>query len=190
MEAELLQTLDRGDEAVAILRGAIAKFPDAKEIVQRLAALHADLGDPGEATRLYWKLYEDESEPAMRLRRVADLHGIASFEGTVGDLLGSFEERRRSNPGSPDPLLAIAEIHRLEEDWPAREQALLSASRLREDDLALRLAIADAQLEQKMVKRRSPLWNRPPASTGPRGRSSASHGSISNREIRPKAMRS
>jgi len=149
MEAELLQTLDRGDEAVAILRGAIAQFPDAKEIVQRLAALHADLGDPGEATRLYWKLYEDESEPAMRLRRVADLHGIASFEGTVGDLLGTFEERRRSNPGSPDPLLAIAEIHRLEEDWTAREQALLAASRLREDDLALRLAIADAQLEQK-----------------------------------------
>ena len=145
-EAELLQQSGRIDDAISRMRRAAGIFKDDTEVQVKLAKLHDSAGNPTEAMRVFWNLYEEAEEIGTRLLRVANLHEIASKNGEIDELLADFEERERKNRTSLEPILARAEIYRREKNWQGRRDALAKASRMAPDDFSLINGIADAEL--------------------------------------------
>ncbi|MEM6277831.1 MAG: tetratricopeptide repeat protein [Verrucomicrobiota bacterium] len=148
-EADLLYQKGDGDAAIANLRKAAARFDDSEELQLKMAKMHFDLGDPAEASRIYWDSFENTEETTLKLRRVADLYDIALHTGSIRDLVDSLKARHQSNRTSPVPLLALAQLYRLDQEPELREEALIAASRLKPDDLALLHEIAKLQLDQQ-----------------------------------------
>jgi len=62
--------------------------------------------------------------------------------GQLENLIAQFEDRRRENRGSVAPLMALAELHRIADNYDARRNALTEAARLKPDDPEIALEIA------------------------------------------------
>ncbi len=133
-----LQLFDgKSDMAIETLRRGLIEFPDNIDLRSRLAQLYADSGKLADAERIYWQQYEESESLDGKIRAIGQLAELAESQGRVDHLLESFEERRRNNRLSIEPLLALAEIHRVADNYEGRRQALIEASKLKPDDLGL-----------------------------------------------------
>ena len=136
------------DAAIQILRRAAARFEDEESTRTQLAFFLQQQGKLADAERIYWNLYEESEDIGSKLRWVTSLANLASQQGSVERLVESFEERHRDNRTSIAPLLAIAEVHRRNNNYEGRREALLEATRLRPEDLALLQQIAGIEEEE------------------------------------------
>ncbi|MCF6312028.1 MAG: tetratricopeptide repeat protein [Verrucomicrobiales bacterium] len=141
-QAQVLSIDGKGDEAIQILRKAVARFEDEETPRTLLASYYQQQGKTADALRIYWSLYEQSEDIGAKLRWVSNLSSVAQQQGKVDQLIEQFEERRRANRKAIAPLLAIAEIHRRSGDYEGRRAALLEATRLRPEDLSLLKQIA------------------------------------------------
>lgn len=143
--ADLLLINGEPGKAATELRRLIGKFGADEENRARLAEALLDNGELRPARQIYERLYEEAEGLPAKLKWIYTLAGIADEEGTLPELLADFERRKRANPTSVAPLLAIAEIHREQRNYEQRRSALLEASRRRPDDLQLLLNIASEE---------------------------------------------
>ncbi len=141
-EARLHLAEGRNHAAVDVLRRAVQAFSGDAQLRATLAAAYADDGKLADAERLYVQLYEEAPNASEKIRWVQELARAAELRGATESLVEQFEERRRSNRTSIVPLLALAEIHRVGDDYEGRRRALLEAARIRPQDLDLLLEIA------------------------------------------------
>ena len=141
-EVQMLRSQDRNDDCLNVLRKAIQRFERDEELRVQLAEAYQAAGKPREAERVYWRLYEEAADVELKLRRAAELAGVARQEGTLAPLVEEFRQRSRNNRQSIVPLLALAEIYRAAEDYENRRQSLLAATKLKPDDLQLLTQIA------------------------------------------------
>ncbi len=147
-EASLLGAQGKSGEALRALRMATQQFPDNDDLKAKLAGLFREEGKLADAQRLFDQLFEDGKDPGAKLRWVAELATTAEMQGKTGELVESFEERRRGNRASTLPLLALAEIHRTSDNYEKRRDALMEASRLKPDDVDLLLEVARVEQSQ------------------------------------------
>lgn len=141
-ESRLLVRQDKVADAISALRAAVSEFEDDVDLRARLAKLYADEGKLADAERIYWRLYEDGKDLTSKLRWVQQLAEVAELQGTEKQLVEKFEQRRRTNRQSLEPLLSLAEIHRAAGSYEERRKALLEATRIKADDLQLLWHIA------------------------------------------------
>ncbi len=141
-EAQLLTLQDKSANAISVLRVASQKFEGDIEVRAKLAALYEEAGQLADAERIYWRLYDDGKNLNEKIRWAQRLASVAEMDGTTQQLVERFEERHRTNRRSVEPLLALAEIHRIGYDYEQRHKALMEASRLHPDDLQLLQQIA------------------------------------------------
>ncbi len=141
-EAKLLRLDGKEDDAIAALRAAAREFEDSSEVRIRLAQLYSEAGKLGDAERIYWQQYETSENLGEKLRWAEQLARIAEQQGKVSQLLENFNERKRTNRTSIVPLLALAQIHRVTNNYEGRRQALTAATKIKPDDLQLLLQIA------------------------------------------------
>ena len=141
-EARLL--LARGDEgkAVDVLRRATQAFEGNQDVRANLAEVYTASGKLADAARIYNQLYDEASDVDAKIRWVEDLARVAEMRGKSRTLVEQFEERRRTNRNSIVPLLALAEIHRVADNYEDRRRALLEATRVKPGDLELLLQVA------------------------------------------------
>lgn len=146
-ESRLLITLNRTKDALALLRGALRKFPDSIEAASSYATLCLENGQPDEAERTYLTLYEKTTDATARLRLIGPLALAAQQHNSLPRLIENFQQRQKQNRASAQPWLALAEIHRTTSNDEERRRCLYEASRLRPQDLALLLDIARSEEE-------------------------------------------
>lgn len=140
--SEILLSLKRATDAATELRRLIGKFGADEDNRSRLAeALLAD-GEERPARLIYERLYEEAEDLPAKLKWIGKLAEAAYQQNQLPELLADFERRKRANPTSVAPLLALAEIHRTRGNYEQRRSALLEASRRKPDDLSLLLNIA------------------------------------------------
>ena len=125
-----------------MLRRATQEFPDDQDLVGQLAKKYQRSGQPRNAERIFWKHYEESEKLSDKIRWAEELARLALSEGKINQLVTSFQERRKNNPQSIEPLLAIAQTHRIAENYEERRAALLEATRLKKTDPALLFEIA------------------------------------------------
>lgn len=137
MEAGLLQTQGKEEDAIAVLKTAVQKFDGAEELRLRLAQVYAESDHLADAERIYWQLYEETEDVTGKLRWTQELTRLAEQQGKLSQLVEKFEERRQSNRQSIVPLLALSEVHRTADNYEGRRQALTAAAKIKPDDLEL-----------------------------------------------------
>ncbi|MEX2171384.1 MAG: tetratricopeptide repeat protein [Pirellulales bacterium] len=133
-----------GTEAAAIdtLRQAVKEFDGNEEIRLQLAQLYSNTGKYADAQRIYWLQFEESESLSDKLRNVDLLARLAEQQGTIEQLVENFEERRRTDRQAVEPLLALATIHRVADNYENRRQALAEASKMKPEDLELLHEIA------------------------------------------------
>ena len=141
-ESMILDRLGRYKDSISILRRAIQKFPNDPDLAERLGDRYQQNEQYNEAERLYWIQYENSKTLGDRLRWCEKLASISESFGKTESLVNTFESRRQSNPKSVEPLLALALIHRVADNYEERRQALLKATRLHPDNVQLLWEIA------------------------------------------------
>lgn len=137
VEAGLLQTEGKEEDAIAVLKAAVQKFDGAEELRLRLAQVYAESDHLADAERIYWQLYEETEDVTGKLRWTQELTRLAEQQGKLSQLIEKFEERRQSNRQSIVPLLALSEVHRTADNYEGRRQALTAAAKIKPDDLEL-----------------------------------------------------
>ncbi len=151
-EARLQRDLGEVDKAIAVLRAAMRRFPDAMEVATAFATQCTEAGQPQEAERVYLSLYEKTQDTGARLRLLGPLAMAAQQRNSLPTLIANFEQRQRQNRASSQPWLALAEIHRASGNDEERRRCLWEASRLRPKDLELLLEIARSEQEIGRLK--------------------------------------
>ncbi|MCX6851264.1 MAG: tetratricopeptide repeat protein [Verrucomicrobia bacterium] len=146
-ESRLLIALNHTKDALALLRGALRKFPDSIEAASSYATLCLENSQPDEAERTYLALYEKNTDATARLRLIGPLALAAQQHNSLPRLIENFQQRQKQNRASAQPWLALAEIHRTTSNDEERRRCLYEASRLRPQDLALLLDIARSEEE-------------------------------------------
>ncbi|MEZ5324354.1 MAG: hypothetical protein R3F19_04755 [Verrucomicrobiales bacterium] len=141
-EARLLADVGKNSEAIDVLRRASQQFEGNEDVRSALARMYADEGKLADANRMYMQLYEEGKDTSSKLRWVQQLASTAEMQGKSDALLEQFEERKRSNRSSLVPLLALAEIHRVSNNYEGRRQSLLEAARVKPKDIDLLMEIA------------------------------------------------
>ena len=146
-ESRLLLGLNRSQDALALLRDALRKFPDSVETASSYATLCLETGQPDEAERTYLALYEKTTDATVRLRLLSPLALAAQQHNALPRLIENFQQRQKQNRASAQPWMALAEIQRVSGNDEERRRCLYEASRLRPQDLDLLLEIARSEEE-------------------------------------------
>ena len=141
-ESRILNLKGSAKAAIEALRRATQQFDGNEDIRAALAQLYAEEGKLADATRIFMQLYEESEDLSSKIRWVQQLARAAEMQGKSRELIERFLERRDNNRQSIVPLLALAEIHRAGYNYEGRRQALMEASRLKGNDVALLLEIA------------------------------------------------
>ena len=141
-ESRILDLQGKAKAATDTLRRAIQQFDGNEEIRAELAQLYGREGKLADATRIFMQLYEESEDLSSKIRWVQQLASAAEMQGKSRELIEGFQERRDNNRQSIVPLLALAEIHRVGDNYEGRRQALMEASRIKADDVELLLEIA------------------------------------------------
>ena len=141
-ESSILDRLDRTDESIRVLRAATRKFPEDIDLHMTLADRYLSKGQYNEAERIYWQQYEEAKNLSDRMRWSRELADAAEEQGEMDELLQKLNERKKNNPQSIEPVLALAEAHRVADNYEERRKALLEATRIQKDNLPLLLQIA------------------------------------------------
>lgn len=147
-QSSILMETNKAAEAIAVMRGAVQRFEDQTDLRSQLAGLHLQEGQYADAERIFWTLYEESEDISQKITWAGSLATAAANAGRLEPLLEQFEERRRGNRSSIAPILAIAEIHRRDNNYEGRREALLEATRLRPEDLKLLQEIARIEEEE------------------------------------------
>ena len=141
-ESRILSLKGDAKAAIETLRRATQQFGGNEEIRAELAQLYGEEGKLADATRIFMQLYEESEDLGSKIRWVEQLARAAEMQGKSRELIERFQERRKNNRQSIVPLLALAEIYRVGDNYEGRRQALMEASRIKAADVELLLEIA------------------------------------------------
>ncbi|MES2705311.1 MAG: tetratricopeptide repeat protein [Verrucomicrobiota bacterium] len=141
-EAELQTETGKGTEALRTLRQASQEFEGNEDLRALLASAYRSEGQLADAQRIYMALYENAADTPARIRWAGAMAEVAKEAGKTEELIETFEQRHKANRASPAPLLALAEIHRVTENYDGRRKALLEAVRVKPGDAGLLMEMA------------------------------------------------
>ena len=111
-EAQLLGGQGKEIEAMHVLRAADQAFDGQADVLSRLAQLYTEADLPGDAQRIYWRLFDRSKEITDKLRWIRDMASAAGTDEGREVIIERLKERRRDNPSSVVPHLALAEMYR------------------------------------------------------------------------------
>ncbi|MGJ8723890.1 MAG: tetratricopeptide repeat protein [Roseibacillus sp.] len=150
--AELLTQSGRLTEAALELRRAHTKFNQDSDLRNRLAKALLAAGDYPAAERLYFKIYQEADDASARNHAITELAILAKQENRTEQLLADFQRRKRQNPSEAGPLLALARIYEIFEQYDQQHSALAEALRRRPSDSVLRLQLSKLEENAGLVE--------------------------------------
>lgn len=145
---ELLEMVKGGESALANLRRGLERFESDVDVYAKLADLYKQTSNQVQASQIYWRLYDDAKDISERIKWSGEMANLASEYGKEEELVDKFVERRRNSPKSIAPIMALSEVYRVLNRFDERRNLLLEATRLKPDDSAIFIEIADGELKQ------------------------------------------
>ena len=163
MLAEIAKQSGNYDSAIDSLKQALRLRPEAIDIRSELAATYKLAGKPRQALAQYWRCWELSDTVNDKLAFVKPLSEAYYDLGRRGEFAEKLKQLSKSNASSVGPVIALAELHRMEGDLPsARFQLARALDRERENpDLLAQLVNISVDLgdnqdaltyQQRLVK--------------------------------------
>ena len=140
-ESQILTRMGRTKDSINVLRIAAQKFSDS-ELYARLADRYVANGQYKDAERIFWQQYDESEKLSDKLRWAEQLADLNIELGETTEFFKRLEERQSNNPNSIEPLLALAQAHRIADNYEERRKWLLEATRVQPDNLPLLQEIA------------------------------------------------
>jgi tetratricopeptide (TPR) repeat protein len=147
VRADLLLGVGRNEEAILELRRLVGKFGPGEGRRVKLAEAQIKVGNGRAAQKIYRKLYEEAGTIEEKLRWLSKWTQLAQADGSLKGFLAEFQRRKRTNPRSVAPLLALAEIYGFLDRPEEQRRALEEAADRRNTDPHLLHRLAE--LEEK-----------------------------------------
>ena len=163
MLAEIAKQSGNYDNAIDNLKQALRLRPEAIDIRSELAATYKLSGKPRQALAQYWRCWELSDTVNDKLAFVKPLSEAYYDLGRRGEFEEKLKQLSKSNTSSVGPVIALAELYRMEGDLPsARFQLARALDKERENpDLLTQLVnismdLGDIQdaltYQQRLVK--------------------------------------
>ena len=163
MLAEIAKQSGNYDSAIDSLKQALRLRPEAIDIRSELAATYKLAGKPRQALAQYWRCWELSDTISDKLAFVKPLSEAYYDLGQREAFEEKLKQLSKSNTSSVGPVIALAELHRMEGDLPsARFQLARALDRERENpDLLAQLVSISVDLgdnqealtyQQRLVK--------------------------------------
>ena len=163
MLAEIAKQSGNYDNAIDSLKQALRLRPEAIDIRSELAATYKLSGKPRQALAQYWRCWELSDTVNDKLAFVKPLSEAYYDLGRRGEFEEKLKQLSKSNTSSAGPVIALAELYRMEGDLPsARFQLARALDRERENpDLLTQLVSISVDLgdnqdaltyQQRLVK--------------------------------------
>ncbi len=134
MLAEIAKQSANYDGAIDSLKQALRLRPDAIDIRSDLAATYKLSGKPRQALAQYWRCWELSDGINDKLIFVKPLSETYYDLGRSGEFEEKLKQLSKSNTSGAAPVLALAELYRMEGDLPsARFQLARALDRERKD---------------------------------------------------------
>ena len=148
MLAEIAKQSGNYDSAIDSLKQALRLRPEAIEIRSELAATYKLSGKPRQALAQYWRCWELSDTVTDKLAFVKPLSEAYYDLGRRGEFEEKLKQLSKSNTSSVGPVIALAELYRMEGDLPsARFQLARALDRERENpDLLAQLVSISVDL--------------------------------------------
>ncbi|RKU18682.1 hypothetical protein C6503_09095 [Candidatus Poribacteria bacterium] len=132
--AEIAKQSGNYDTATNNLKHAIRLRPDATDIRVELAGIYKLSGKPRQALTQYWRCWELSNTVSSKLAFVKPLAEIYYDLGQHNAFEEKLNQLSKTNASSIAPVLALAEVYRMEGDLPnARFQLAQALDREREN---------------------------------------------------------
>ena len=163
MLAEIAKQSGNYDNAIDSLKQALRLRPEAIDIRAELAATYKLAGKPRQALAQYWRCWELSDSVSDKLAFVKPLSEAYYDLGRRAEFEEKLKQLSKSNTSSVGPVIALAELYRMEGDLPsARFQLARALDRKRENpDLLAQLVSISVDLgdnqdaltyQQRLVK--------------------------------------
>lgn len=163
LAAEIAEQKGEYEEAIDELKQAIRLRPESTEIRAKLAETYVKVGDYRQAIEQYWRCWELSDSVSDKLVFINPLSDAYYDMGRGGELEEKLREMAKANPSDIAPVLALAELYRIQGDLlAAREQLAHALDRKPNDpdllgqlvDICLNLADMGGALEyqRRLVK--------------------------------------
>ena len=163
MLAEIAKQSGNYDNAIDSLKQALRLRPEAIDIRAELAATYKLSGKPRQALAQYWRCWELSDTVNDKLAFVKPLSEAYYDLGRRGEFEEKLKQLSKSNTSNVGPVIALAELYRMEGDLPsARFQLARALDRERENpDLLTQLVSISVNLgdnqdaltyQQRLVK--------------------------------------
>ena len=134
MFAEIAKQAEDYDTAIVSLKQAIRLRPEAIDIRVALAAIYKLSGKPRQALAQYWRCWELSNSVSNKLTFVKPLSEIYYDLGRRNAFEEKLKQLSKTNASGIGPVLALAEVYRMEGDLPnARFQLVQALDREREN---------------------------------------------------------
>ena len=163
MSAEIAKQAGNYESAIDSLKQALRLRPEAIDIRSELATTYKLAGKPRQALAQYWRCWELSGTINDKLAFVKPLSEAYYDLGRRGEFEEKLKQLAKSNTSSVGPVIALAELYRMEGDLPsARFQLARALDRERENpDLLAQLVNISVNLgdnqdaltyQQRLVK--------------------------------------
>ena len=134
MSAEIAKQAGNYERAIDSLKQALRLRPEAIDIRAELAATYKLSGKPRQALAQYWRCWELSGTINDKLVFVKPLSEAYYDLGRRGEFEEKLKQLAKSNTSSVGPVIALAELYRMEGDLPsARFQLARALDREREN---------------------------------------------------------
>ena len=134
MFAEIAKQAEDYEAAIDSLKNAIRLRPEAIDIRVELAAIYKLLGKPQQALAQYWRCWELSNSVSNKLTFVKPLAEVYYDLGRRNEFEEKLKQLSKTNASNIGPVLALAEVYRMEGDLPnARFQLVQALDREREN---------------------------------------------------------
>ena len=131
--AQIAKQSGNYDNAINNLKHSIRLRPDATDIRMELAAIYKLSGKPQQALTQYWRCWELSNSVSHKLALVKPLSEVYYDLGQRNAFEEKLKQLSKTNASHIGPVLALAEVYRMEGDLPnARFQLVQALDRDRE----------------------------------------------------------
>ena len=113
VERDLWLVQGRQEEAITVLRKAVVRFNESKELKSSLGKLFEQSGRWIEAEQLYWRMLNQEEDLDARINQLAKIIRLNRDHNQMDSLIDRLERRSEHSPKSIFLLLGLAECYRM-----------------------------------------------------------------------------
>lgn len=141
-EADIYAQSGKLVQALKILKKASFKFPENKALKVALTGYLLQNMDYAAVINIYWTMLEQEPKLAAKLNLIQQIAKIAQQNGSREQLVSRLRNRMKSNPESIFPLLALARVYKVYNDYTQYRYYLVKATEKQADNIELLYSLA------------------------------------------------